>query len=549
MRRKIILVVVSVLFLGSVIGVLRGFSIPAEKEEQVTHLTYKLEGSFDQQAYQKPLPEVKPNPRYFTKLINSINVHYSYKFLPDKPVTSVTEKVAISALIQSGGNWEKEVILVPQAGETGDFAISFPLYTAPLLALADNISQELGVGGSPDIVLKATVHTVAQTEAGVVEDDFVQTTTVRVSGNILEWDRDLTLSEIGYAEGLKYEHQGNFSYTIQLKPSILFGEVTLEPEILPPSGNVSGTTQLKPNILLGTVTLESEIPSLSAPVALPRSTSYTSETTDRIDGTFSFKFGSSEALSDVVNEVEISAVVGKEGGWHKAFVLAPETRETGDFSANFSMDVPLFYAVIKSMEGETAASVSSHELIVTANVHATAQSEFGAIDETFSQSLAVELKPKEVVLPELTPQTKEGSIEETMVVPNTGAKTAKLGSLAVLVMMGTILAYSVWSYREFKHKLVSRIEADALLIRSKRPDLVVDVETLPDIGDEGTVVELGSLGELIKAADSLFKPILHLAESERHIYCVIDGATRYQYVSLLKSQASQQPKPPPADKT
>jgi len=537
MLRKIVLVVVSVLFLGTVIGVVRGFSVPTEKEEHVTHLTYQLEGDFNHRAYEKSTPEIKPNPKYFTKIIDSINVHYNYRFLTEEPVTSTTTKVAISALIQSRGNWEKELVLVPPTTKTGDFTISFPLDTAPLLIVADNISQELGVGGSPDIVLKATVHTVARTRAGVVEDDFAQTTTIKLSGNILEWDRDLALSEIGYAAGLKYEHQGNFSYTIELQPSILFGEVTLPPEIPPASANVTSanvtdTIQLQPDYLLGAVTLNSEIPPPVEPVALKPSDSYKSETIDRIDGTFSFKFESDEALSDVVNEVEVTAAVGEVGGTHETFVLVPKSQETGGFSANFSLDVPLFYAVIQSIEEETGASAPSHELTITADVHTVAESEFGPIDETFSQKLVVSLGQDEVWWPEVTPETKEGSIEETMVVPNTGATTAKVGSLGALVMIATILAYSIWSYREFKHKWISRIEADALLIKNKRPDLVVDVETLPDIGKEGTVAELGSLGELIKTADSLFKPILHLAEPERHIYCVIDGLTRYQYISL-----------------
>ena len=297
------------------------------------------------------------------------------------------------------------------------------------------------------------------------------------------------------------------------------------------------TIQFQPDYRLDTVTLESEIPPPVEPVALKSSDSYKSETTDRIDGTFSFKFESSEELSNVVNEVEVTAAVGKAGGWNTTFVLVPKSQETGDFSVTFPLDVPLFYAIIQSIEKDTGASASanttaSNRVIVTADVHTTAESEFGPIDETFSQELVVSLGQDQVWWPEVTPETKEGSIEETRVVSNPGATTAKVGSLGALVMMGTILAYSIWSYREFKHKWISRIEADALLIKNKRPDLVVDVETLPDIGKEGTVAELGSLGELIKTADTLFKPILHLAEPERHIYCVIDGLTRYQYISL-----------------
>ncbi|MBI2328084.1 MAG: hypothetical protein HYU85_00240 [Chloroflexi bacterium] len=76
------------------------------------------------------------------------------------------------------------------------------------------------------------------------------------------------------------------------------------------------------------------------------------------------------------------------------------------------------------------------------------------------------------------------------------------------------------------------MEADARLVRDKRPDLVVDVENLPDIESEGTVIGLASLDELMKTADALLKPVLRLTEPERHTYCVIEGLTRYQYESL-----------------
>jgi len=492
----------------------------------LAHLTYDIEGTFDHQAYEKPAPEKElPNPIYFNKIIDSIDVEYSYQFLAEKPVTRVTEEVEISAVLASRDIWEYEVELVPRAEKRGEFTISFPLDKAPLITLADNISDELGIGrGLPDITLKATVHTVAQTEAGVVEDDFVQTSQIKLTGPTLEWDRALAVSEIGYAEELKlrYEHQGNFSYAIQLKPNILFGAITQEPEILP----------------------------AGVPTPLESSETYSSETIDSIEGTFAYKFASSEELQEVIDEVEVNAVVGREGGWQETFVLVPKSQEAGDFEVTFSLDVPFFYAVIESIEEETDASDFSHELIVTADVHTTAQSEFGPVDETFSKSLRLVLEPDEVMWPEVTPEMKSGSIEEMLVVSNPTATMARVVSLGALGMTLVAFLYVIWSYWESKRKRVSRLEADAFQVRSRHQDLVVDVEKLPDIGGGETVIELGSLSELVKVADALLKPVLRLAEPERHVYCVIDGTSRYQYVSLSEELvAPPSPKPPPTDET
>lgn len=150
----------------------------------------------------------QPNPRYFTSIIDSVEVYYSYRFLPEEPVTRVTEQVVISALVACPTTWgETEVVIVPRAEKSGDFTISFPLDTAPLVRLADKISGELGAAKcSPDITFKASVHTVVQTAAGVLEDDFVQTLSVKLDATTLEWGWPLTLSEMRYANGLKYVH-------------------------------------------------------------------------------------------------------------------------------------------------------------------------------------------------------------------------------------------------------------------------------------------------------------------------------------------------------
>ena len=525
MRRKVVLVVTGLLFIGAIFGVMAGFSVPTEKEEEVTHLTYDIEGTFDHQAYGESSPDKEEsNPRYFNKIIDSIEVYFSYQFLPEEPVTSVTEEVAITAVLDCR-DWQKEVELVPRQEKQGDFSISFPLNTAPLVSLAANITEELGAPRcSPDIILTATVHTVAQTKTGVLEDDFVQTTRVKLSGPTLEWDRALALSEIGYTRGFRYEHRGNFSYAISLKPNILLGAITIEP-VIPPSG---------------------------VPEALKQEESYDSETIDSISSTFAYKFTSDEALREVINEVEVTATLGKEGDWQETFVLVPKSQQTGDLSLTFPLDVPLFYAIIKSVEKETGTSTFSHDLIVTASVHTVAQSDFGPIDEALTQSLTVKLETDQVVWPEAAPETKSGSIEETLTISNPAAGTAKIGSLGALGVTAVIFLYTIWSYWEYRRRRISRLEADDLQVKGKHRDLVVDVEKLPDTTDEETVIELGSLDELVKVAESLLKPVLRLAEPERHIYCVIDGMARYQYVSLVEEPATPIPpptEPPPTDET
>jgi hypothetical protein len=75
------------------------------------------------------------------------------------------------------------------------------------------------------------------------------------------------------------------------------------------------------------------------------------------------------------------------------------------------------------------------------------------------------------------------------------------------------------------------IEEEALRAKKKYKNVIVDVTELPPIKGEEAVIPFGSVDELVKAADSLLKPVLHQVVADKHIYCVIDGSTRYEYVS------------------
>ena len=76
-------------------------------------------------------------------------------------------------------------------------------------------------------------------------------------------------------------------------------------------------------------------------------------------------------------------------------------------------------------------------------------------------------------------------------------------------------------------------EEEAFRARKKYKNVVVDVAELLQTKPEEAIVPVGPLDELVKAADSLLKPVLHQVEADRHTYCVIDGLTRYEYISEL----------------
>jgi len=139
-------------------------------------------------------------------------------------------------------------------------------------------------------------------------------------------------------------------------------------------------------------------------------------------------------------------------------------------------------------------------------------------------------------------ESKDGSIMGTEMVPNTeklfGLETSQARAVfpagaAIFFLLGMYLLVVSVVYRGGP---VSDMEREAMRAKKKHKDLVVDVEELPSLeGDDIEVAWLSSLDELMIVAENLFKPVLHKAERERHIYCVVDAKVRYVYVSELRT--------------
>jgi hypothetical protein len=502
MRRLVILIISAVLFIGAIIGVMLGFSVPAEKQETETQLTYELTGSFEHEAYGIELPKPEDNPKYFMKLIDSIDMRYSYRFLAEAPTTSVTEMIEISALVGTG-LWQKEIILIPATEKKGDFTVNFSITPAEFTDLATRINRELGIGGSPKVLIQAKVNTIAETSQGTVTDEFVQVASIATTPTILEWQSELVETELGYSQGMRYEHEGSFAYTIPYRPSELFGSLTINS--LPPQS--------------------------SLPIPLEPADSYDLESIEYINGTFTYSFQGEPPPSSVNNDVEIFAVLSG-AGWEETFTLVPRMEENENFSLTFPIDVPFLYAVIESKEG---TATGTHALRLNAVVRTSARSEFGDIKETATANLTARLGSEAITWPAEPPSVnKEGTIKETVMVENSSAGIAKMGTLGALGVTLVILLYSMWRYWEYRRGWISRMDADASRVKARHSDSVVDVEAFPDLGTNGTVVELDSLEELTKLADSLLRPVIRVTEPQSQLYCVLDGSVRYQYLTTAE---------------
>ena len=77
----------------------------------------------------------------------------------------------------------------------------------------------------------------------------------------------------------------------------------------------------------------------------------------------------------------------------------------------------------------------------------------------------------------------------------------------------------------------------AATARKKYKQVLGEIQKLPEVKANETVIPLSSLDDLVQIADDLVKPVLHKVAEGRHSYFIVDGTVRYQYISQSQDSA------------
>lgn len=515
----------SLLLIGSVFGVWKAYTTWAEREESFPLVSYEHHGEFDYSVFvesthlfgssppETPGGDAEARPLYFTNIINDIDVKFCYEFASYSPVKEVSSEGNIVAIITGPSGWKKMFPLKSFSELGSTFTITFPLALEQFNEEINTIEEELGIRERPveenvyNLVIEARVDVQANNGSKWIKDTFVQPMEIKVGRGTLQWDNELVLSERKLHEGFSYQHRGNFDYTIRLKRNSLYGtEInTLNP------------------------TLYQSSPAISRPAGEV----YFPKITDIMWANFSYRFNSSRPVTNLTEEVEITAVLEFPDMWSKTFTLVEESQKSGDFTIDFPVDINYFHALTAIIREELGMGAAAHNLTIKAVVHTTADSEFGHIDEAFTQTLEGRLGVTNITWSDELVKSQPRTIEGTRIVSNPNVNIYRLWSPLVLAVVLLAFFLVVWNAVRAR-PIVSRIEEEAFRAKKKHKGVIVDVNELLPVRPAETIVPFGSVDELVKVADALLKPVLHQATIEEHIYCVIDGLTRYEYISKLR---------------
>ena len=519
------LIGVCLLLIAAVFGVWKAFSLPARTEQPIALVNYEHRGEFDYMVYLEPnslygplQPQEKETEEeisqvFFRNIIDEAWLAFSYNFSCGQSLISITNKVVVSAIAKNPGMWQKEIPILEETHGGQEFKVDFPLDLESLENVVDEIEEEIGVRGYQNqLTIKAAVHTTAVTDLGqIVEDDFSHEITVNIQAYTLKLEDSLKRSDTGIDNYISYSEEGWFGYEVYLKPNMLYETDVLRSEA-PPAAEPPAAEPPSPPQTLG--------PGLV----------YFPNIVDSIEASFSYQFLSDKPVANLVEEVKVTAVLKYPDMWSKSFTLVPKTSKTGPLVVDFPVDIEALYTMTDTLRDELGLGAASYDVTIQAVVHTTGDTDSGHIDEVFTHSLQGRLGMTTFTLKGNLGNQQPGAIVENRMVPVADTWVFRVLSLAGLALTVFALLFVLRNSRQAQAVAISKIEEEALRAKRKYKGVIVDVGELPPAGAGERVIPIGSVDELVSAADALLKPVLHHAEADKHTYCVIDGGVRYLHV-------------------
>ncbi|RLG57561.1 MAG: hypothetical protein DRN83_01485 [Hadesarchaea archaeon] len=295
-----------------------------------------------------------------------------------------------------------------------------------------------------------------------------------------------------------YQHRGNYSYVAHLKPNQFYDNK----QVLYP-----GSGALYTNLV------------------------------ENLDVTFTYTFVSTQT-SDLVVDYVLTTELEMPDKWSKSFQTGIEnsivlTGETAGFSVEIPIDVEWIENIKNTLEAETGTSSSTYNFRITPRIHVLSENSVGTIDEYFIPELVLEFTSGSAEGNKITisglDNSASGSITETYTTfhPEVLNDRNLFVAVSAVGLIGLLFTSFVFTRTRPKppEKLIKQLT-------SPFEGAIIDSSTEPP--REGMItVGMKSLQDLVYVGEGLGKPVLHFekpGEKNVHIFYVIDGTTKYEYI-------------------
>jgi hypothetical protein len=195
----------------------------------------------------------------------------------------------------------------------------------------------------------------------------------------------------------------------------------------------------------------------------------------------------------------------------------------------FEIDLDYYESIITKIEGETGVTVGSPKLVIKCTVSISAKTEEKTITKTFTPTLSLSLKTKQIEI--TAPQTNQQSFVETEQQTNYHPEVVNQRNQwtnTAYILLGLLVVSAVFT-QNVGEKL-SKTEKTIKKINKKYGEWIVELDKKPETIIDSDVVHMKTMEGLIKISEELTKPVLHyVSKDDSHFYYVLDESIQYQY--------------------
>ena len=290
-----------------------------------------------------------------------------------------------------------------------------------------------------------------------------------------------------------YQHMGKYDYIAQLKPNIIYGN----------------KTTLTPN----------------------EGTLYTA-IVKQINLTFTYVFNCNPKPEKTTINHQITIQVESPGRWTKKLSDA-ETQETFELcnSLNFSMQINCtkIRELVDSIDKETGTRSSTYSIQIKPEIHVTANVATRTINEIFTPGLTIAFKSEaekgNYIDIENLNQIKPGAITETRRVFLPWVQTQRTATYMATALITIALIISAFLCIRYKPP----VPPEKMIEKLTAPYKELIAETTQKPPETETTIEVETIEDLVKIAEILAKPILHVSFNKTNLFYVLDMDIKYQF--------------------
>ena len=175
---------------------------PIVKEKVITVCNYEHTGNFNYVVYLKNnslygSATIGPGDIIFKNITDHIDASFSYRFSSDRKA-KVRGDYELSATVKTD-LWSKNFVIIPKTDfNSSSFRINFPLNISRFDSVVNQIDKELAVRSKkPELIMRCTVHTVAETDAGTIDEFFAHSLVVPLRESVININSNLSASKPG----------------------------------------------------------------------------------------------------------------------------------------------------------------------------------------------------------------------------------------------------------------------------------------------------------------------------------------------------------------